>query len=248
MKISFLGTNGWYDTKTGNTVCTLVETEKYFLVLDAGTGFYKLDKLIGGSKKPVYVFLSHFHFDHIIGLYTLPKFDFPNGLSIFGQTGTKSFLRKVMELPYAKAFKDLPFEIKIGELPRDSKKLPFPVACKELAHVSPCVGFRFKIDGKEMTYCTDTGPCKNFDILAKNVDVLIAECSLKSGQHCDEWLHLSPEWTATAAKRCKAKKLILTHFDAYKYQGLAERKKSQKKAREIFPNTFVAFDDEKIEI
>jgi ribonuclease BN (tRNA processing enzyme) len=26
MKIVFLGTNGWYDTSTGNTICTLLKT------------------------------------------------------------------------------------------------------------------------------------------------------------------------------------------------------------------------------
>lgn len=248
MKISFLGTNGWYDTKTGNTVCTVVETKKYLVVLDAGTGFHKLDNFVAKNKKPVYVFLSHFHFDHIIGLYTLPKFDFPNGLNIFGKTGTKSFLKKVMELPYAKAFKDLPFKIKVGELPKDSKKVPFPIVCKELIHVSPCIGFRLKIDGKEIAYCTDTGPCKNFDILAKNADVLISECSLRPGQNCDEWMHLSPEWAATAAKRCNVKNLVLTHFDAYKYLNLAERRKSLKEAKKIFPKTTLAFDGGKFEI
>ena len=46
MKIAFLGTNGWYDTKTGNTVSALVDTKKYYIVLDAGNGIHKLDKYL----------------------------------------------------------------------------------------------------------------------------------------------------------------------------------------------------------
>ena len=38
MKIIFLGTIGWYDTETGNTVCTLIETKREFIILDAGSG------------------------------------------------------------------------------------------------------------------------------------------------------------------------------------------------------------------
>ncbi|MEK7333592.1 MAG: ribonuclease Z, partial [Nitrospirota bacterium] len=60
MKITFLGTNGWYDTATGNTICILVETERYDIILDAGNGLYKADRYIS-NKKPVYLFLSHFH-------------------------------------------------------------------------------------------------------------------------------------------------------------------------------------------
>jgi ribonuclease BN (tRNA processing enzyme) len=36
MKIIFLGTNGWYDTKTGNTVSILIVTKEHNIVLDAG--------------------------------------------------------------------------------------------------------------------------------------------------------------------------------------------------------------------
>ena len=50
MKATFLGTNGWYDTTTGNTVCILIETEKYDMVLDAGNGIHKLDSYVSGRK------------------------------------------------------------------------------------------------------------------------------------------------------------------------------------------------------
>ena len=73
MKIIFLGTNGWYDSATGNTVCTLIQTRKYDIVLDAGYGLAKLDKYCDGTK-PVFILLSHFHLDHIAGLHTLVKF------------------------------------------------------------------------------------------------------------------------------------------------------------------------------
>ena len=39
MKIIFLGTNGWYDTKTGNTLSVFMKTKKEYIILDAGSGF-----------------------------------------------------------------------------------------------------------------------------------------------------------------------------------------------------------------
>ena len=81
IKVIFLGTNGWYDTATGNTVCVLIDAPEAYVVLDAGTGLYKLDQYIKDRKKPIYLFLSHFHFDHIIGLHAMAKFRFKQGMT-----------------------------------------------------------------------------------------------------------------------------------------------------------------------
>ena len=75
MKVTFLGTNGWYDTDTGNTLCILIESERAFIVLDAGNGIWKLDRSIN-DRKPIYLFLSHFHLDHVIVLHVLNIFNF----------------------------------------------------------------------------------------------------------------------------------------------------------------------------
>ena len=75
MKVVFLGTNGWYDTETGNTICTLLQTDRFDIILDAGNGIHKVDRHIDGGK-PVFLFLSHFHVDHIEGLHILAKFRF----------------------------------------------------------------------------------------------------------------------------------------------------------------------------
>jgi len=53
VKVIFLGTNGWYDTLTGNTVSTLVKTRDYNIVLDAGNGIAKLSRYMDDNK-PTY--------------------------------------------------------------------------------------------------------------------------------------------------------------------------------------------------
>ena len=89
MEIRLLGTNGWYDTKTGDTTCIFIDSKDYYLIFDAGNGIYKLESFIK-KPKPVFLFLSHFHLDHISGLHILNKFDLLEGLTIAGQTGSEN--------------------------------------------------------------------------------------------------------------------------------------------------------------
>ncbi len=249
MKVIFLGTNGWYDTETGNTVCTFIETENYFIILDAGNGIYKIDQYINKtSNKSISLFISHFHIDHISGLHILNKFRFYQGIKIYGQAGTKNNLDKIINTPYTIPFARLPFIVDVLELSEGKHNLPFSVECKFLHHSSPCMGYRFELEGKIIAYCPDTGVCENAIKLARNADLLIAECSFKSGQSNPQWPHLNPEDAAHIAKEANAKKLALIHFDANIYKTLQEREKAEEAAREIFGKTHVAVDNMTIQI
>jgi ribonuclease BN (tRNA processing enzyme) len=73
MNVYFLGTSGWYDSNTGNTICVLVEAEKEYVILDAGNSFHKIDEYIT-RPKPVRLFTSHYHLDYVIVLHALNKF------------------------------------------------------------------------------------------------------------------------------------------------------------------------------
>lgn len=247
IKIIFLGTNGWYDTETGNTICTLLETKDYSIILDAGNGIYKIDKYID-LKKPAFLFLSHFHLDHIVGVHILTKFNFKSGLSIYGQKGTKEILNYLINQPFTVPLAKLPFKAKIYEISEDEHFLPFLVKTKFLNHSSQCLGYCFELEKKKIAYCTDTGICKNFRELAWDADLLITECTLKSGQKTPGWPHLTPEQGAKIAKETGVKKLILTHFDANIYQKLKERKEAEKIAKTIFKNTTAAFDGMEIKL
>lgn len=249
MKIAFLGTNGWFDTNTGNTICTLIETDKYFIVLDAGNGFYKLDKYIK-NEKPIYLFLSHFHLDHIIGLHCKNKFNFKQEIKIFGQKGTKDILDKIINQPFTLPFndKEASYKTTVFELPDDSSKPPFLVEAKPLFHWSPCIGFRFQLENKIISYCIDTGPCENLVELAKDADLLITECSFRVNEFYEPQTHLNPQIAGEIARKANVKKMALTHFDAHRYQTMQERKKSEEFAKRIFKNAFCAMDDMQIEI
>jgi ribonuclease BN (tRNA processing enzyme) len=243
----FLGTNGWYDSQTGNTVSMLIKCPEYYIVLDAGNGFWKLDQYIGNDR-PVYLFISHFHLDHVIGLHTLSKNQFSNGLTIMVHEGGTEILTRLINFPYSKPLKDLLFTVKIIEIPAALGKLPFKATVLPMVHASFTLGIRLEIENKIITYCPDTGFCENAITLAQNADLLIAECAYKSRQINENWPHLNPEQAAEIAKRAGAKKLILTHFDAQNYPDFEYRKRAEQIARDVFKASFSSRDGMEVEV
>lgn len=240
MKVDFLGTNGWYSTDLGNTSCVLISSEKYYVVLDAGDGIYKLDRYIK-SEKPIILFLSHLHLDHIVGLHLFGRFRFRQRISIYGYKGTRDGL-SIIRHPYTTPFSDLPLRVELHDLREGRHNLPFPVTCKLLVHVDPCLGYKLELENRVITYLTDTGIRDNLYELAEKADLLITECSFKPGQTDWRWPHLRPEDAANIAKQANAKRLVLTHFDADVYRTVKDRKQAEAAAKKIFRKTIAAYD------
>jgi len=247
MQVTFLGTNGWYDSVTGNTVSVLVQSEDYDIILDAGNGIAKADRYIT-QDKPAYLFLSHMHIDHIAGLHTLCKFRFRNGLKVFTQEGTRGQLETFVNEPYTVPFNGLPFKNETCELAPGTHRIPFTVTCLPLVHPAPCFGYRLELDGRVITYCTDTGVCDNAVTLARDADLLITECGLKPGDESPGWPHLNPAMAISIAKRAGARRLALTHFGAEVYRTLEERHAVQEQFAPAYPGLVVAGDGMTIEV
>jgi len=247
MKVTFLGTNGWFDTDTGNTISVLVRTGEYDIIFDAGNGIAKADRYIS-QEKPVLLFLSHFHIDHIAGLHTLVKFRLKQGLKIYCLPGGAALLHTFAGEPFTIPLTKLPYPAHVIELTEGVHKLPFTVECRPLVHPAPCYGYRVEIDGKVIAFCTDTGVCDNAVSLARGADLLITECSLKPGQVSTGWPHLNPEDAIGIAQKANAKRLALVHFGAEVYKTLDERKAVLEQFKTAFPGLIVATDGLTLEI
>lgn len=242
MKIIFLGTNGWFTTDTGNTPCILIDSKYYYVVFDAGNGFYKLDTYIK-EPKPIYLFISHFHIDHVSGLHCLNKFKFPQGINVYvGEGRTKDF-QTLINPPFTS-----PKQIDLKELTEGKHNIPFPAEAIEQFHAYRNHGYRVTLEGKTIAYSGDCGISEGSMKLSKDADVLIHECSYKSDHAPDKWGHVGPIEAAQLAKEAGVKKLILTHFDANLYTSLDDRKQAEKQAQKIFPNTIAAIDDMVVEL
>ena len=160
--------------------------------------------------------------------------------------GTQQILHTFVNEPFTIPFADYSCPVTIHELSEGTHAVPFPVECRALLHSTPCFGYRIVIDGSTITYCTDTGVCDNAIRLARNADVLIAECSLKPGKKNLTWPHLNPQDAIFIAKESNVKKLALIHFDADTYKTIKERRSIQKEMGKYFPGLIVTTDDKKV--
>ncbi len=246
MQIVFLGTSGWYPT-TSNTTCTLINASNCHVILDAGDGFYKIGKYIKDAK-PIYIFLSHFHLDHVIGFHTLSMFHFKQKIEIYGGAGMIQGLSTILDHPFSTPLSSLPLKVSMHEIEEGDHDVPFKFSCKALLHSDITLGYRLELDGKLIAYCTDTGKSDNINVLASNADLLISECSYKPGQERWGWPHLKPVEIAQIAKESKVKRLVLTHFDASIFPTTKHREGAVETARGIFPASIAAYDDAELGI
>ena len=99
VKVTVLGSNGWYDDANGMTTSVLVQTENETILLDAGSGLTRARSLID-FRKPAFLFLTHLHLDHISGLHTIGLFPFEAGLTIVTPLGGKAELEAILRPPF----------------------------------------------------------------------------------------------------------------------------------------------------
>jgi ribonuclease BN (tRNA processing enzyme) len=254
MKVIFLGTNGGYSTETGNTESILIDSKNHYIVLDAGNGLYQLNKYIS-ENKPILIFISHFHLDHIEGLHNLLLLKFPQGMDIYFAKGRKHDFENIIRPPYTVSIEEnpenirnLPLKIRIHEIEGKQNVQGLEVEILEMFHAYKDHGYRIVIEDKIIAYSGDSGICDNSQKLAQNADLLIHECASFEELTNDIWGHVNQTMAAKLAKETNVKTLILNHFGPKAFPTIEKRKEAEKMAQEIFPNTIAATDDLIIEI
>lgn len=243
MKIYFLGTNGWYTTSTGDTPCILIDSSEGYVIFDAGNGIYKIDQYIN-KNKPISLFISHFHLDHVSGFHTFSKFECSQGIDIYIAKGRKKDFETLVNPPYT----TLKVPIRLHEIEEGKNNIGFPVEVFKMRHAYENHAFRVILEGKTVAYSGDTGICPNSKKLAQDADLLIHECSYIKAPKNESWGHVDPVLAANLAREANVKKLILTHFDAQKYNNLEKRERAEKEAKKIFPNALAARDGITVEL
>ena len=183
MKITFLGTNGWYPSPTGDTPCILIDAKDQYVVLDAGNGIYKLDTYIT-EDKPIALLISHFHLDHTSGLHILGKFAFRQGIDVYVGHNRSEDFKTLVNPPYTVGYQpkeenitNLTTEIRLHELSENEESIPFSVTALKQHHAYIDHGYRFELEGKTISYPGDCGFTSAAKDLAKDTDLLICECS-----------------------------------------------------------------------
>jgi ribonuclease Z len=263
MDIHCLGTTGYHPCDQRHTSCYMLAEDG--IVLDAGTGIYRLAPLI--KTDSIDILISHAHLDHIAGLTFLLDVLFQRPaklLRIWGEAAkldaikTHLFNEAIFPVPLRaswQAIDDLKsFQIGVGSvekgvLPTNSSSLPVTVDWKQQDHPGGSVAYRLKWAQPEKTlvYATDTTGDESEEMRdwLHDADLLMHECYFRD--HESEWaLKTGHCWTtraATIAKAARVKKLLLTHINPL---ATGEDPVEIEKARAIFPASYIATDNESV--
>lgn len=240
MRVKFWGVRGSTPTPErrnsrygGNTSCIEVKLSNgTLIILDCGSGLRGLGKslLREFGERPIlaYVFLTHFHWDHIQGIpFFLPLYRKGN-VFLF-----HSVLRKGLELKGAVEGQMVnpyfPVDMSVMGSTRhfyDLDEHPINlngaiISSAPLNHPGECVAYRVDADGASFVLATDTEPGSAFHDrsvreLSKGADVLVYDCQYTPEQLTGEkkgWGHSSWLEGTRVVQDSGAKRLFLFHHD-----------------------------------
>lgn len=153
------------DSRYGrHTSCVCVESDEKLLIFDAGTGIEALgEKIIReGRHKDIWIFLTHFHKDHIEGL---GKFACAHSkdytLHIAGVREPDRELQELLEEAFEESMPEgraLEAEIQLYEMLEESYQvLPDALLTSFYAnHPGNTLGFVLEMKGRKLVYCPDS--------------------------------------------------------------------------------------------
>lgn len=155
----------------GNTACVEVRTAAGArIVLDAGTGLRALGRTMAEESPPsreTWLFLSHTHLDHVIGLpFFGPAYAPGHRLHVHGPRWPGRSLREVLEGAQARELFPVPLdglgavttfrELGPGERVEIARGIAVEAAL--LNHPGAALAYRIEADGAAFVYATDTAP------------------------------------------------------------------------------------------
>jgi ribonuclease Z len=214
MKVVLLGTGGYFPTPFRQTACVVLP--EIGVVLDAGTGMYRLGDHLQTDRLDI--FLTHAHLDHVAGLTYLINILPPHVLSQTTVHGEAEKLNAVREHLFADAIFPVPptfkFESLSGPVPLEhSGTLTyFP-----LAHPGGSIGFRLDWPDRSFAYVTDTTASldANYVDAIRGVDLLLHEAYFMDDSQdlANKTGHSALSSVLALAAEVRPKELVLVHLD-----------------------------------
>ena len=177
MKVRFLGSRGSIPTPGtsfseygGNTSCLqVIDDEGNYIILDAGSGLKNLGYYaLKSEKKESIILLTHFHWDHIIGIpFFAPFYSNKYSFTIYGPKDNHEEMYETINNILAKDYFPINLEqfgasIKFEPF-YEGKKINYGNMTVEALWVNhPCYTLSYKItsNNKTLVYLTDHEPYK----------------------------------------------------------------------------------------
>lgn len=248
----------------GNTTCFEYSDDLgNTVIFDAGSGIRRLGKTLiqSNNHKKIYLFFTHYHWDHTQGLpffqpiyrpdtelimYGAKRGKIGINEALAGQLSRLYFPVSLEKMSATKKFIDLGSNetVKIG----NSK-----IHVRSLNHPQGCLGFKIENGDKVITICTDTEHVegklnKNVLFLAENSDLFIYDCHYTPEEYDNGhqgWGHSTYEEGIKIVNEINAKKFVLFHHDPDHNDTFMDEK--VRKAKELFPESYGAIEGEKFE-
>jgi phosphoribosyl 1,2-cyclic phosphodiesterase len=218
----------------GNSSCVeLVTGGDEYVLCDLGTGVREFGNRVMAKHDPATphrfnVFLSHLHWDHIMGFpFFGPSFIPGNVIRIFGCHAhmKDAFIRQQSHPCFPVDFRSLGATIEFVELEPGRAYNIDGLAVRTIAqnHPSDSYGFRFEQEGKSVVYSTD---CEHkFQILNgaypfieffRDADLLIFDAQYSLADQMSvkaDWGHSSNMIAVELAQLAGARHLVLYHHE-----------------------------------
>ena len=187
-EVVFLGSGSAVPTARRNHPGIFLKYKNENLLFDCGEGIQRqFRKAHLNPCKLTKIFISHWHGDHVLGipglLYTLALNGYTKKLEIYGPSGTKLFVKKMMDLFISQN----KIEYKAIEL-SGGEKLDlgeFVIETLELNHGLPCLAYNFiekdrrRIDKKKLNKLK-IGNSPELGKLSKGKDIVINGKKIKA--------------------------------------------------------------------
>lgn len=175
IKVKFWGVRGSIPTPGystlkygGNTPCVEVRFPGGpFFILDAGTGIRELGKELVQLGKPVsaYIFISHFHWDHIQGLpFFRPAHNPQNTFTIIGSDDTTLNLDQIISFQmdstyFPIAIQDMKAKINFRSVKEEAFAIEkVQIETIYLNHPGYALGYKMTFQNKSIAYISDNEP------------------------------------------------------------------------------------------
>ncbi len=244
MIVKFYGVRGSYPTPGksfsrygGNTPCVLIRDGGKIIIFDGGTGIIEVGKeLVKENVSEIYIFISHSHYDHILGLPFFKPFFYEDRrkIKIFGPKFLEKSYDEVLERFLSSPF--IPFSLKelkgrdsieIITLEENENIYIFKNSIVKSIHSKnhPLQGvhlFSYLSGSKKITYMTDIKVddkiVKEVVAFAKDSDVLIFDSFFLKREYAGKgenkrFGHSSFEDALKIKKLSSSKSLYFFHYN-----------------------------------
>jgi len=218
IEVTFLGTGSAWPRLNRYPSSLLINVGGKNILIDMGPGIiYQLLKTKRSLDDIDYLFISHFHSDHVSDLppfLEAVKYELgykkKKPLLMVGGKGFKRFYKNLRKL-FGHCV-DAGKKVIIKEMGNNEIILGNGIRVKTLVvpHNNESIAFRIEYGGKSLVYSGDTEFSRKLIDFSKNADILILECAVPIGTKGEA--HLNPELAARIAKGSGAKKLVLVHL------------------------------------